>query len=137
MSGGFTPSLKRSDVAISGQASFLASERIGVKRGGITLAAAAVTADGNGDKILKAGTFVTPLTGGASVGKYAPYASGGANGAGAPSADVSGYLLEAVNLRDGDVICGVLITGSVLSARVTPAVDATIRTAVAGRIQFQ
>lgn len=137
MSGGFTPSLKRSDVAITGGASFLASERIGVKRGGITLSAALVAADANGDKILKAGTFVTPATSGGEVGKYGKYTTGATNGTQTPSDDTSGYLLESVNLRDGDVICGLLITGSVLSARVTPAVDATTRAAVKGRIQFQ
>jgi hypothetical protein len=134
MSGGFTPSLKRSDVAISGQASFLASEKVMAKRGGITLDASLVTADADGNKILKAGTFVTPVT---ATGKYGVYASGATDGRQTPSADVSGYLPEGVNLKDGDVICGVYIECSVLAARVTPAVDATIRAAVKGRITFQ
>lgn len=236
MSGGFTPALKRTDVAVSGQASFLASERMTVKRGGITLDAALVPADANGNKILEAGTFVSEVT---ATGKYGPYvdlsneiqsvteggsgltsftltlsgqttaaidaaasaadvkaalealstvgagnvevvggdggpwivtfvgtlagtnvaqmtatptggtgtvtvatetgggASAPADGREAPSADTSGYLLESVNLKDGDVICGLLIGGSVLSARVTPTPDATIKAAVAGRILFQ
>lgn len=137
MSGGFTPGLRRTDTEISGGASFLASEHLQVKRGGITLAAALVTADVNGDKILKAGTFVSPATSGPSTGKYGIYASGATDGRQTPNADISGYLLESVNLKDGDVICGLVIHGSVLGARTTPAPDATIRAAVKGRITIQ
>lgn len=240
MSGGFTPSLKRTDAAISGGASFLASEDYTVKRVGITLDASLVSADANGDKIVKAGTFVSEVT---ATGKYGPYdpevneavqiietgagltsytltwggqttgsidddataadvqaalealsnvapgdvevtasgpinsvetgllitftgaqadtdvgavtatptggtggiditvmqAGGGtpADGRQSPSDDTSGYTFEDVNLKDGDVICGLLIRGSVLSARVTPTPDATIKAAVKGRILFQ
>lgn len=134
MSGGFSPSLKRTDVTVGGKASFLASEQMTVKRGGITLDATLVAADGDGNKVLEAGTFVTPVT---ASGKYGIYDSGALDGREAPSDDVSGYLLESVNLKDGDVITGLLIEGSVLEARVNPAVDATIRGAVKGRILFQ
>lgn len=134
MSGGFTPSLKRTDVALSGKASFLASEQMTVKRGGITLDASLVTADADGNKILEEGTFVAEVT---ANGKYGIYDTAATDGREAPSDDDSGYLLESVNLKDGDVICGLLIEGSVLSARVTPAVDATIRDAVKGRVIFQ
>lgn len=134
MSGGFSPSLKRSDVAIGGQASFLASEQMQVKRGGITLDASLVTADGDGNKVIEAGTFVAEVT---ATGKYGPYDSGALDGREAPSDDTSGYLLESVNLKDGDVITGLLIRGSVLRARVTPAPDATIEAAVKGRVLFQ
>lgn len=140
MSGGFTPSLKRSSVEIS-DVSFLASEHYSVKRVGITLSAASVTADSDGNKIIEAGTFVTPITAGgapAEVGKYGVYDTAATDGREAASPDVSGYLLEGVNLRDGDVVCGLLIHGSVLQARVVPSpVPAEIRTAVAGRITFQ
>lgn len=54
-----------------------------------------------------------------------------------PSDDDSGYLLEDINLRDGDVMAGVILRGSVLSARVFPTPDATIKAAVKGRIIFQ
>lgn len=138
MSGGFTPSLTHTSDGVTEQrASFLASEHMAVKRVGVTLASGSVSADGDGNKIVKAGTFVTAYTGTAAIGKYGPYASGGSNGLGAPSADTSGYTLEDVNLKDGDVVCGIILHGSVLSARVTPAVDATTRTAVSGRITFQ
>lgn len=134
MSGGFTPSLKRTDVALSGKASFLASERMTVKRGGITLDSTLVAADADGNKILEAGTFVAEVT---ATGKYGVYDAAALDGRQTPSDDDSGYLLEAVNLKDGDVICGLLVEGSVLEARVTPALDATIRDAVKGRIIFQ
>jgi len=134
MSGGFTPKLITTSDNVNREASFLASDQLSVKRCGITLDAATVTADGNGDKVLKAGTFVSKIT---ATGKYGPYASGASDGRQTPSDDTSGYLLESVNLRDGDVIAGCLLNGSVLSARVTPTPDATIKAAVKGRIQFQ
>lgn len=239
MSGGFTPGLRRTDVSLSGGASFLASENMTVKRGGITLDAALVAADADGNKILDEGTFVSVVT---ATGKYGPYdpqvneavlikeggsgltsytltygaqttasidddataatvqtalealsniaagdvlvtaigdtdsvedgltieftgtladtdvgavtatPTGGTGtieiavirvGEGTPTdgreapGDTSGYLLEGVNLKDGDVICGLLIGGSVLSARVTPAPDATTKAAIKGRIILQ
>lgn len=139
MSGGFTPSLKRSGVELS-DVSFLASEHYSVKRVGITLSAASVTVDSDGNKIIDAGTFVTPITGGTAseVGKYGVLDGEATDGREAPSPDVSGYLLEGVNLRDGDVVCGLLIHGSVLQARVVPSpVPDEVREAVAGRITFQ
>lgn len=140
MSGGFTPSLKRSVVELEDIA-FLASEHYSVKRVGITLSAASVTADADGNKIIEAGTFATPITGGdapGEVGKYGVYDPESSDGREAASPDVSGYLLEGVNLRDGDVVCGLLIHGSVLQARVEPSpVPDEVREAVAGRITFQ
>lgn len=133
-SGGFTPGLVRSDVALTGGADFLASEKMTVKRGGITLDASLVAADGDGNKILVAGTFVTRVT---ANGKYGKYTPGAVNGTQTPDANDSGYLLESVNLRNGDVINGALIGGSVLTARVAPAPDATTKAAIAGRIILQ
>lgn len=135
MSGGFTPSLKRSDVEISGEAHFLASEHYQVKRSGITLDASVVDADSDGNKIIERGTFVTPIT---ESGKYGPYDADAEDGREAADPDTSGFLLESVNLKDGDVICGLILHGSVLAARVTPSpVPDAIRTACAGRITFQ
>lgn len=137
-SGGFTPALRRDDISVSGFAAFLASEHLVVKRGGITLAAALVTADSNGDKILAAGTFVTPVTSGDHVGKYGVYKSDATDGRQTADKNLSGYLLESVNLRDGDVICGLMIQGSVLALRTTPSVPgSSIAAAVSGRILFQ
>jgi hypothetical protein len=137
--GGFVPALKRTTLTSPGGPNFLASEKKTNKRSGITLSAAVVTADGNGDKILAAGTFVTPITSaGPEVTKYGPFDSAASDGRQTPDKDVSGYLPEAVNLRDGDVICGLVIQGTVLKARVTPAnPGSTVRNAVAGRILFQ
>lgn len=234
MSGGFTPSLRRSVDNVTAEASFLASEDYTVKRVGITLDASTVAADEAGDKVVKAGTFVAKIT---ASGKYGPYGgltnevqtiteggsgltsftltwdgnttaslddqataaqvqaalealpnvdegdvtvSGNPGGvytvtfggeyagrnvsqmtatptggtgtvtiatttAGGASVsdgrqtpgDTAGYTMESVNLKDGDVVCGVLLRGSVLEARVTPAPDATTKTAVKGRIFYQ
>lgn len=70
MSGGFTPGLRTISDGVTAEASFLASEHQMVKRSGITLAAALVSADGNGDKIVKAGTVLGKVT---ATGKYGPY----------------------------------------------------------------
>lgn len=130
MSGGFTPGLRRSVTEVSGKASFLASEHYMAKRVGATFDADEVSADGDGNKIIEAGTLVTKDSG---TGKYVPYVDNTAT----PLTNDSGYTFEAINLRDGDVIAGVIVHGSVLSARVTPTPDSTITGALAGRIVFQ
>lgn len=231
MSGGFAPRLTQTSFGVDGEVAFLASEHYSVKRDGVTLNAAAVVADVNGDKILASGTLVTPD----NTGLYVPYSGvtdeaqtitiggsgltsftltfagqtttaldvaataqqiedalvalsniglgdvvvtgnvggpftvvfagtladtdvaemtatptggtgtvtiattiiGGAAGTPAVDPDVSGYLLESYNLKGGNEIGGIVIHGSVLSARVHPALDATIRAALKGRITFQ
>lgn len=132
-SGGFRPSLLTTSENVAREAAFLASEHHAAKRVGVTLDASVVTADGSGDKVVKAGTLVAKIT---ANGKYGPYATGAADGRQTLD-ESSGYLWETVNLRNGDVIAGLLLHGSVLAARVTPAVTAAIRTGVAGRIWFQ
>jgi hypothetical protein len=243
MSGGFTPTLKRVSDNVHFEAEFLASEHGMVKRSGITVAASTVSADADGDKVVRKGTFLTKITSGPEIGKYGEYdpqvnervmivetgagltsytltwggqttasiaeaataaqvqaalvalsnvapgdvvvtavgspdslaggffieftgvnvdtdvgaitatPTGGTGGvdinveqAGegtptdgrqTPSDNDSGYLPESINCEDGDVICGLLIHGSVLSARVHPAPDATTKAAVKGRITYQ
>jgi hypothetical protein len=129
-SGGFAPALKRTTTFLPGrEASFLASEHIAVKRIGATYDSTAITADANGDKVLKAGTVVAKVT---ATGKYVPYASAGTGGAGT----AVGFVMESLNLRKGDVVAGLMLHGSVLEARCT-GVDAGAKTALAGRIWFQ
>lgn len=128
--GGWSPGLVRVDEGLGGDIAFLASEHMMVKTAGITLDAAELSADSDGNKILEAGTYVGPVT---ATGKYTTPAAGGEH-----DEDKSGYLLESVNLRHGDVITGILLHGSVLEARVdhgTASVAA--KAAVAGRIIFQ
>jgi hypothetical protein len=80
------------------------------------------------------GQFVLPDL--ANPGYYKPYANGdtindAVNG-------ISGYLMESINVAFGDVTEGLLISGSVLKARVTPTpVPAAIVTAITGRITLQ
>jgi hypothetical protein len=137
--GGWHPGLRRDTLDVTSFPKFLASEKLTAKRGGITLAASTVTADANGDKILPAGQFVVKVTSGGATGSYGPYASGATDGRQSPVAGTadSGYLFESVNLRDGDVVCGLMIEGSVIKKRVTPSSAAAMDTAVAGRIIFQ
>lgn len=119
---------------LSGQIEFLASENYTVKRSGATLLSSAVTANGNGDRIIKAGTVLAKLTGGADIGKYVPYVNAGANGAGTPV----GFLFAGdMNVRDSDqYLIGVLIDGSVIEARCT-GLDAGAKTALAAHFLFQ
>lgn len=129
MSGGFTPKLVTTLDDVNPSASFLASEHMMVKRSGITVLATTVGADADGNKILKAGVVMGKIT---ASGKYAAYDNGLSDGR-----EVAvGILLESINLKDGDVICGLLLHGSVLDARVSGA-DAAAKTDLTGRIVFQ
>lgn len=129
MNGGFTPSLKTTPSAVTAEASVLASEHGMVKRVGVTIDATTVGADADANKVLKTGTILAKIT---ATGKYAAYDNALADG----REDAQGILLESVNLRDGDVITGVLLHGSVLEARVS-GLDSGARTDLAGRIIFQ
>lgn len=132
MAGGFRPNLKTEAPTVTEEASFLASEHIGAKRVGATLDNTLVTADADGDKILKAGTLVSQVD---ATGKYGPYDSAATDGR-ENITDSDGFIVESVNLRDGDVIVGLLIHGSVLNARVT-GVDQAAKDQLSGRILFQ
>lgn len=129
MSGGFTPALVTTSDGVTAEASVLASEHAMFKRVGITLDASLVAADGDGNKILAAGTVIGKVT---ATGKYGAY-----NNAATDGREVAvGLITESVNLKDGDVITHLLLHGSVLEARCT-GVDANAKTDLAGRIIFQ
>jgi hypothetical protein len=129
--GGFTPGLKTTQDPLLSSVEFLASQDYTVKRSGITLAAAAVTADSDGNKIVKGGTVLYKH---AATGKYGPAIQAGATGV---DAEAKGLLFPGdVNLADGDVITGMLIRGSVLEARCT-GVTAAVKTALGDRIIWQ
>lgn len=131
--GGYRPGLVTITDPVSSHAEFLASQNYTVKRAGITLAAAAWTADSNGDKIVKGGTVLALATGGTHVGKYVPYVNAGANGAGTPA----GLLFAGdLNLRYGDLTASLLIDGSVMEARLT-GLDSGAKTALAPHFTFQ
>lgn len=130
MSGGFTPGLKTIEDGVSREASFLASAHKMVKRVGMTVDASTVGADADGNKILAAGTVMAKVD---ATGKYRAYDNAEAADAGGVA---SGFLLESINLKDGDVICGLMIHGSVLEARCS-GIDANAKTDLAGRIIFQ
>lgn len=87
--------------------------------GGVTLNATAVTADGNGDKIVKSGT---PLA--KSGTKWAP--SFGATNT--PTA----ILWETVNLRDGDKHASAIDHGRVKAAALPVTVHADAQASLRG-----
>lgn len=109
MSGGFTPGFRTSGTEIPYQPSVLASQHGMYSSGGVTFDSTAVTADANGNKIVPIGTIVTIDE---TSGKARPYTMADGN-------NVFGILVTtSLNLRDGDVVQGVLIHGSVWKARV-------------------
>jgi hypothetical protein len=128
--GGFVPALKKVSQGVTAETAFLASEKFTMRRAGITVDASVVTADADGNKIVKRGTLMNKIT---ANGKWGPYSSGASNGQ-QTVGDDSGYLLESINLRDGDVICGLMVQGAVLKARVTPS---STFAALQGRIVFE
>lgn len=131
MSGGYTPGLRTEPVDLGPSFDFLASEHYSVKRSGITLDSTAVTADDDGNKIVKGGTVLAKID---ATGKYVPYVESVATDG---SATAAGILFAGdVNLRHGDVICGLLMHGSVLRTRCT-GLDDGAETDLAGRITFQ
>jgi hypothetical protein len=100
-------------------------------------AAVTETTRGNpaGVSEIKKGTFVHPDV--ANAGYYKAWVSGDTiitDG----SVDPPGFLMETINVGDGDVAEGVVIGGSVLVARVQPnPLHADILTAIAGRFILQ
>lgn len=110
-----SPGLVKITDPLSGQLEFLASEDYQVKRSGCTLYCGDLVADGDGNKIVRAGTVLGKLTGGAHVGMYVPYADAGADG----SDTAVGFLLSGdINARDAlTMAIGLMIGGSVIAAR--------------------
>lgn len=118
--GGFTPGLKTESLGVNEDWSWLASEHgLIPKRGGATFDAALQAADGDGNKLLLAGTAVAIVTIG---GKWADYDDIETNG----QEDGVGILMHDINLKDGDVVAAVALAGSPLEVRCT-GVDAAFK----------
>lgn len=87
---------------------------------GITIDSAAVTADGNGDKIIKKGMPMAKLT---ASGKFVPYNSAGSDGSQNPTV----ILKRTINVKAGDHVVGGYEVAKIIAARVPVTVDATLR----------
>lgn len=87
---------------------------------GITIDSAAITADGNGDKIIKKGMPMAKLT---ASEKYVPYNPAGADGSQNPTV----ILKRTVNVKDGDHVVGGYEVAKIIAARVPVTVDDTLR----------
>lgn len=132
MSGGFTPGLVETEDKLSGHINVLASEHMAVKSTGITLDHTLFPADAGGDRICVNGQVLAKIT---ATGKYGPYDDAATDGR-EIEANVGVLINGGVNCRNGDVITGMLVHGSVLRARLTgwtPALEA----AIGGRIFAQ
>lgn len=87
---------------------------------GITIDSAAITADGNGDKIILKGMPMAKLT---ASGKFVPYNSAGTDGSQNPTV----ILKRTVNVKDGDHVVDGYEVAKVIAARIPVTVDATLR----------
>ncbi|MDU0332083.1 head decoration protein [Paenibacillus sp. 3LSP] len=86
---------------------------------GITIDSSAVTADSDGNKIIKKGMPMAKL----ANGKYVPYNPSGTDGSENPSV----LLKRTVNVKDGDHVVGGYEIAKVISARIPVTVDATLK----------
>ena len=128
--GGFTPGLKTESLGVGSDWSFLASEHgLISKRSGATFDAALQAADGDGNKLVLAGTAVAEVTVGSKWGDYDDAETNGQE-------DGVGILMHDINLKDGDVIAAVMLAGSVIEARTT-GVDAAFKVDVGGAFIWQ
>lgn len=151
-SGGFATGLKRTSIVADAGPNFLASEDFTVKRGGITLVMNAVPPDAFGRRIVPAGTFVVPSKPSADptpeevvvYGKYGMYDTDNPY-RNTIDPDLSGFTLEAVDVTNFEVVCGLIIRGDLLAARLNPRLDAladeddraAILAAIGHRFTFQ
>lgn len=87
---------------------------------GITIDSAAVTADSNGDKIIKKGMPMAKLT---ASGKFVPYNPSGTDGSENPTI----ILKRTVNVKDGDHVVGGYEVGKFITERIPVTVDDELR----------
>jgi len=127
------PQIVRTDASapagLTEEVEFLASEHYTVKRIGVTLDASLVGADANGDKILKKGTVLGRVT---ATGRYGAYNNGVSDG----REVAKGFLMESVNLKYGNAVTGMIISGSVIGVRCS-GLDTGALTDLAGQFTFQ
>ncbi|GGH17281.1 head decoration protein [Paenibacillus segetis] len=83
---------------------------------GITIDAAAITADAKGDKIIKKGMPMAKLT---ASGKWVPYKPAGDDGSQTPTV----ILKRTVNVKDGDQVVGGYEVGKFIKERIPVTVD--------------
>jgi len=124
----FKPGLKTTSLGVNADLAFLASEHMIQLRAGITLDSSVPGVDANGDKLYAAGFAIGKIT---ASGKYAAYDDGASDG----TEDFKGFLLEDVNMKDGDVLTGLITHGSVIVAR-TSGLDAAARVDAAGSFTY-
>ena len=125
----FRPQLRSESLGVSPGFHFLAFEHGMVVRGGVTVLESTVGVDADGEKLLLAGTVMAEIT---ASGKFAAYDDALSDG----REDAVGFLVEEINVKDGDVITSILLHGSVIEAR-TSGADAAAKTDFGGAIIFQ
>lgn len=86
---------------------------------GITIDSSKVTADANGDKIIKKGMPMAKLTAG---GKWVPYKKDATDGSENPTI----ILKRTINVKDGDHVVGGYEVGKFIKERIPVTVDAAL-----------
>jgi len=94
-------------------------------RSGITLDASTAVEDGEGLKVWPAGMVLAKIS---ANDKYSFYDDGASDG----TEVAIGFLMEEINLGDGDLTVSLLTHGSVIVARLS-GLDAAARADLAGR----
>ncbi len=82
-----------------------------------TVADGTVSADSNGDRVLRKGTVLAAITSGTDSGKVGPYDSGETDGR-QTAANIVGISDRRLNLRNGDFETAYLYAGAVQESRV-------------------
>lgn len=128
--GGFTPGYRRRPPALEYSFDFLASQHYTVKRAGITIDHTTVPLNDDDMRVIKGGTVMGKIT---ASGKYGPYDATATDG----RQTALGFLLAGdIRVDAGDTTAGLMISGSVLEARVV-GLTAAAKTALAPHFLFQ
>ncbi|MGI2294170.1 head decoration protein [Paenibacillus sp. GXUN7292] len=86
---------------------------------GITIDSSKITADANGDKIIRIGMPMAKVT---ATGKFVPYDEDGTDGSENPTV----ILKHTVNVKDGDHVVGGYEVGKFIKERIPVTVDDTL-----------
>ncbi len=86
---------------------------------GITIDSSKITADANGDKIIRIGMPMAKVT---ATGKFVPYDEDGTDGSENPTV----ILKRTVNVKDGDHVVGGYEVGKFIKERIPVTVDDTL-----------
>jgi hypothetical protein len=112
---------------LTNESTFLAGDQY--RAWTVTLDASTFTADGNGDKLVKAGTVLGKVT---ASGLYGKYDNTKANG----QETAVCIALNSINLKNGNAAIAAVFEGAVYESRLT-GIDAAGKTELATKFHFR